>query len=74
METGYPWEALRTKALFITEGTAATASLTGSRTLRDWLMKNGFQVQYKEVDADHGGMVPLVLPDLFDFFDRARAN
>ena len=23
-------------------------------------------------DADHGGMVPLVLPAVFDFFDRYR--
>jgi len=25
-----------------------------------------------EVEADHGRMVPLVLPAVFDFFDRHR--
>ena len=38
----------------------------------DWLEKNAFEVEYKEVNSDHGGMVRLVLPDVFDFFDRVR--
>jgi hypothetical protein len=33
---------------------------------------HGFNLEYKEVEADHPGMVPLVLPDVFDFFDRCR--
>jgi hypothetical protein len=33
-----------------------------------------FNLEYKEVDADHGGMVPLVLPDVFNFFDRCRKS
>jgi hypothetical protein len=40
--------------------------------LRDWLSANGFNAEYEEVNADHGGMIPLVLPDIFEFFDRAR--
>jgi predicted peptidase len=70
-ETGYPWDSVRPIYLFVTEGTQAP-SLDGSRALADWLKKNGFMAEYKEVNADHGGMVKLVLPDIFDFFDRSR--
>jgi predicted esterase len=72
-ETGYPWDDLHKIAIFVTEGTQAP-SLDGSRVLRDWLKTNGFNAQYEEVNADHGGMIPLVLPDIFTFFDRSRAN
>ena len=72
-ETGYPWDSLRTISIFVTEGTQAP-SLDGSRVLRDWLSKNGFKAEYEEVNADHGGMIKLVLPDIFDFFDRSRSS
>jgi predicted esterase len=72
-KTGYPWEGVRNLSIFVTEGTQ-TPSLEASRLLRDWLEQDGFQSQYEEVDADHGGMVRLVLPDIFEFFDGARAN
>jgi len=71
MESGYPWESVRRMPIFVTEGTGAT-SLSGSRVLRDWMLQNAFNLEYKEVAADHPGMVPLVLPDVFDFFDRSR--
>jgi hypothetical protein len=35
---------------------------------------HGFKLKYKEVNADHPGMVPLVLPDVFNFFDSCRNN
>jgi poly(3-hydroxybutyrate) depolymerase len=70
-ETGYPWDAVRGLSLFVTEGTRAP-SLDASTLLVAWLTKNGFTSQYSEVDADHGGMVPLVLPKVFEFFDAAR--
>jgi predicted esterase len=70
-EDGYPWSNLTETPLFVTEGTQAP-SVDGSRTLRDWLKANGFKAEYEEVDADHGGMIPLVLPDIFEFFDSAR--
>ena len=38
---------------------------------RDWLKTNGYMSEYEEVNADHAGMVPLVLPDVFNFFDRS---
>ncbi|HET9955437.1 MAG TPA: hypothetical protein VFQ61_13070 [Polyangiaceae bacterium] len=72
-ESGYPWESVRPISLFVTEGTQAP-SLEGSRALRTWLDKNGFKVEYKEVNADHGGMVSLVLPSVFDFFVSLNAK
>jgi predicted esterase len=72
-ETGYPWDDLRNVFLFVTEGTQAP-SVDGSHLLRDWLKSNGFKAEYEEVNADHGGMIPLVLPDVFDFFDRSRSK
>lgn len=71
LELGYPWEDLRNKPVFVTEGLSA-ATVAGSHALRDWMKTNGFPVTYKEVDADHPGMVPLVLPDVFTFFDQAK--
>jgi poly(3-hydroxybutyrate) depolymerase len=70
-ETGYPWDAVRRLSIFVTEGTQ-TPSLDPSRLLRDWLSQNAFASEYLEVNADHGGMVSVVLPDVFDFFDRSR--
>lgn len=69
-EKGYPWKNLRNKVIYISEGLRATASLEASRELYSWLDNSGFSVEYKEVDADHPGMVPLILPSVFDFIDR----
>jgi poly(3-hydroxybutyrate) depolymerase len=73
-ESTYPWDRIRTMPIFMTEGTGATPSLAGSREMRDWMVKRDFKLEYKEVEADHGGMVPLVLPDVFKFFDRCRGK
>jgi predicted esterase len=70
-QTGYPWESLRPISILVTEGTQ-TPSLEASLLLAEWLSENGFTSEYLEVNADHGGMVTLVLPDVFDFFDQAR--
>ncbi len=71
-EAGYPWDRIRNMPIFMSEGTRAPASLEGSRQMRDYMKGHGFNLEYKEVEADHPGMVPLVLPDVFDFFDRCR--
>jgi predicted esterase len=71
LEKGYPWEHLRDMQLFVTEGLSA-ATVAGSRALNEWLKAQGFAVTFKEVNADHPGMVPLVLPDVFTFFDQAN--
>lgn len=71
LEKGYPWENLRDKPVFVTEGLSAP-SLNTSRLLRDWMEGQGLLVTYKEVNADHAGMVPLVLPDVFTFFAQVN--
>jgi len=71
-ETGYLWPNIKRMPNLVTEGTQA-ASVAGSHALRDWMTKNGFKIQYQEVNADHPGMVPLVLPAVFTFFDSVRA-
>lgn len=73
-ESSYSWDNIRRMPVFMTEGTRATASLAGSRKMHEWMKEQGFKIEYKEVDADHPGMVPLVLPDVFDFFDRCRSK
>jgi hypothetical protein len=41
-------------------------------TMQEWMKSQGFRLEYMEVEPDHGRMVPLVLPAVFDFFDRHR--
>jgi pimeloyl-ACP methyl ester carboxylesterase len=72
-ETGYPWDRMLKMPVFVTEGTGS-ATTQSSRELRDWLLKKGAPVRFKEVNADHAGMVPLVLPDVFNYFDSLRRN
>ncbi len=72
-EKGYPWDSLHQMSFFVTEG-IQTPSLEGSRAIRSWMNSHGFNLKYKEVNADHGGMVPIVLPDVFDFFDSCRTD
>ena len=71
-QSTYPWDRIRKMPIFMTEGTGATPSLAGSRAMQKWMKSQGFQLEYMEVEANHGGMVPLVLPAVFDFFDRQR--
>jgi uncharacterized protein YecT (DUF1311 family) len=37
-----------------------------------WMKDRDFKVAFMEVDADHGGMIPMVLPSIFNFFGRCR--
>ena len=73
-ETNYPWDNIRGMPIFMTEGTGATPSLVGSKAMLAWMKERGFKIEYMEVNADHGGMIPLVLPSVFDFFDRCRSK
>ena len=57
---------------FFREGTGAAPSHAGSKAMFNWMKDRGFKIEYKEVDADHGRMIPLVLPSIFEFFDRCR--
>ena len=73
-EANYPWDNIRKMPIFMTEGTGATPSLVGSKAMLAWMKERNFKIEYKEVNADHGGMIPLVLPSIFDFFDRCRSR
>ena len=73
-EANYPWDRIRPMPIMMSEGTKALPSVKGSYLMRDWMIAHGFDLEYLEVDADHGGMVPLVLPAVFDFFDRYRSS
>ena len=54
----------------MTEGTGATPSLEGSRVLARYMRERGFAFEYLEVDGNHGSMVPMVWPRIFEFFNR----
>jgi poly(3-hydroxybutyrate) depolymerase len=71
-EATYPFERIRPLPIFMTEGTGATPSLAGSRVLARYLREREFDFEYFEVDGDHGGMVPMVWPAVFEFFNRQR--
>lgn len=73
LKQGYPWETVLKMPVFVTEG-SNTASTESSRRLRDWMRQQQGEVAFKEVGADHAGMVPLVLPDVFAFFDSVSAR
>jgi predicted esterase len=68
----YPFDRLRQVPILMTEGTQAEPSLAGSRALARFLQADGgFRFEYVEVDGNHGSMVPMVWPRVFDFFDAA---
>ena len=66
----YPFDRIKRLPIFMTEGTGATPSLEGSRALARYLREGGFAFEYLEVDGDHGSMVPMVWPRIFEFFAR----
>ena len=68
----YPFERIRPLPIFMTEGTGATPSLAGSRAMAKFMREQKFDFQYVEVDGNHGSMVPMVWPAIFDFFDAHR--
>lgn len=71
-ESNYPWYRIKQMPIMMSEGTLALPSVKGSYAMRDWMIAHNFNLEYMQVNADHGGMVPLVLPAVFDFFDRYR--
>ncbi len=70
----YPFDRIRTLPIFVTEGTGATPSLAGSRALAEFMRASDFDFEYLEVDGNHGSMVPMVWPAIFDFFDRVSGR
>lgn len=69
-EATYPFDRIRRLPIFMTEGTGATPSLEGSRAMARYMRAGGFAFEYLEVDGNHGSMVPLVWPRIFEFFNR----
>ncbi|MGV3591934.1 MAG: alpha/beta hydrolase-fold protein [Gammaproteobacteria bacterium] len=68
----YSFDRIRALPIFMTEGTRAEPSLEGSRAMAAYMRAEQFDFDYLEVDGDHGGMVPMVWPAIFDFFDSHR--
>jgi poly(3-hydroxybutyrate) depolymerase len=71
-EATYPFDRIKRLPIFMTEGTGATPSLEGSRVLAHYMREHGFTFEYLEVNGDHGGMVPMVWPRVFEFFDAHK--
>ena len=75
MKRDYPWERLRRKTIFMTEGLQAGASLSGSRDLYNFAKNEiNLDITYKEVQGDHGGMFPAVLEDCFKFMTKPTVH
>ena len=66
----YPFDRIKRLPIFMTEGTGATPSLEGSRVMARYMREGGFAFEYLEVDGNHGSMVPMVWPRIFEFFNR----
>ncbi len=66
----YPFDRIKRLPIFMTEGTGATPSLEGSRAMARYMREGGFAFEYLEVDGNHGSMVPMVWPRIFEFFNR----
>jgi predicted esterase len=69
-EATYPFDRIRRLPILMTEGTGATPSLEGSRMMARYMREGGFTFEYLEVDGNHGSMVPMVWPRIFEFFNR----
>jgi acetyl esterase/lipase len=70
----YPFERIRNLPILMTEGTGAEPSLVGSRALAAHLRASKYKLEYLEVDGNHGSMVPMVWPRVFEFFDAMGAQ
>jgi poly(3-hydroxybutyrate) depolymerase len=68
----YPFDRIKKLPIFMTEGTGATPSLEGSRAMARYMREGGFAFEYLEVDGNHGSMVGMVWPRVFEFFNRYR--
>ena len=70
----YAFDRIRPLPIFVTEGTGAEPSLAGSRALAAFMRAGGFDFEYLEVDGNHGSMVPMVWPAIFNYFDKVSAR
>lgn len=70
----YPFDLIRDLPILVTEGTGAEPSLEGSRALARFMSEGDFVFEYLEVDGNHGSMVPMVWPRIFEFFNAVSAG
>ena len=70
----YSFDRIRELPIFMTEGTGAEPSLVGSRALAEFMRAGDFDFEYLEVDGNHGSMVPMVWPRVFEFFDAVSTE
>jgi predicted peptidase len=70
----YPFDRVRNLPIFMTEGTGAAPSLEGSRAMARFMRAGDFVFDYLEVDGNHGSMVAMVWPQVFEFFDEVSAS
>ncbi len=49
-------------------GNRPAPSLTGSRAMSAWMQERVLKLKYMEMETDHWGMIPLVLPGIFTIF------
>lgn len=63
-----PFAGLKGKPIDYSEG-LQTPSLAASRLMAETAKAKGLDITYREFDANHGGMIPLAAPGVFDFFD-----
>jgi len=68
----YPFDRIRKLPILMTEGTGATPSLEGSRAMAKFMREGGFTFEYLEVNGNHGSMVGMVWPRVFEFFNRYK--
>jgi len=73
-ELTYAFDRIRDLPIFMTEGTGAEPSLEGSRAMARFMRAGDFVFDYLEVDGNHGSMVPMVWPRIFEFFDEVGAS
>jgi len=70
-ESVTPITSLKGVPIDYSEGTQAP-SYAASRKMFEAAQKAGVDMRYREFDASHGGMIPLALPGVFDFFNSVR--
>jgi predicted peptidase len=70
-ESVTPIISLKGVPIDYSEGTQAP-SYAASRKMFEAAQKAGVDMRYREYDASHGGMIPLALPGVFNFFDLVR--
>jgi poly(3-hydroxybutyrate) depolymerase len=65
----YPFANLAGIPIYYTEG-VQTPSLEASRAMAEAAWDEGLQITYEEFDGDHGSMIPMAAPGVFEFFDE----